>query len=513
MQQYIVGVDVGTTGTKAIIFDLKGEAIASAYQEYICDYPRPNWVEQDAQMLGEAVVTVLGQAVRKAGIPKESVAAISVSAQRDCAIFIEGSGKPMKMISWLDNRATEEVALIEKEIGADRFYALTGLPLSTAWILPKLLWVQKNEPELWNKSAHIVQLHDFILRLLGADDFYEDEPDASFWGFWDTDKRCWDLEIMKLFNIKESMLPKVFLSGTKAGTVSSEIAAATGISEHTLLCVGAGDQNSAAIGAGVVREGFASVSIGTGGLATVFMPKIFRDPLGKAMVTGSAVSGNWQLEGLQNGAAGVYRWYRDEIALFDKMVAQATGENPYERINKLIEKSVPGAKGLVFLPYFASAASPRYDSDARGTLIGLTFMHTRGDIARSVIEGITMEQKDILTSFRNAGVEVKRIRAIGGASKSPLWNQIQSHCYGCPVETLKMADAAVIGAAICGSVGASLFSDIPSASDALIRVDQTYEPAPDMIAFYNESYRLYCDAYESLAKANVFKGIAQRQKN
>jgi xylulokinase len=512
MQQYIIGVDVGTTGTKAVIFDLKGESIGSAYQEYVCDYPRPNWVEQDAQMLGEAVVAALRQAVQKAGISKGSIASISVSAQRDCVIFIRDDGKPMKMISWLDNRAGEEVARIEKEMGADRFYALTGLPLATAWILPKILWVQKNEPELWNKSVRVVQLHDFILRMLGAGDFYEDEPDASFWGFWDTNKRRWDLDTMKLFGISESILPKVFLSGTKVGTVSGDIAAAAGISENTPLCVGAGDQNSAAIGAGVVREGLASVSIGTGGLATVFMPRIFRDPAGKAMVTGSAVPGNWQLEGLQNGAAGVYRWFRDELALFDKMVAQTTGEDPYERINKLIEKSAPGARGLVFLPYLASAASPRYDQDARGTLIGLTFMHSRGDIARAVIEGITMEQKDILTSFRNAGVEVKRVRAIGGASKSPLWNQLQSYCYGCPVETLKMTDAAVIGAAICGSVGASLFSDLASAADALIRVDQTYKPVPDMTAFYDESYRLYCNAYESLAKTGIFKDIAQRQK-
>jgi xylulokinase len=279
------------------------------------------------------------------------------------------------------------------------------------------------------------------------------------------------------------------------------------------LCVGAGDQNCAAIGAGVVRSGTASVSIGTGGLATVFAPSPFRDPAGKGMVTNSAVHGNWQIEGLQNGAAGVFRWFRDELALYDKTEAEKIGQDSYKRLDDMIEQSHPGARGLLFLPYLGSAASPRYDQDARGSLIGLTFSHNRGDIARSVIEGITLEQKDILTSIENAGANIERIRIMGGATKSDLWNRLQAACYGLPVETLLMTDAAVMGAILCACIGADVYEDIPAAADALVRVDKVYEPSPDEISFYDELYRLYCDTYEALSSGHIFAEISGRQKN
>ena len=513
MEKYLLGVDVGTTGAKAMVFGLSGEAIGTGYEEYICDFPKPNWVEQDAALLAAAVRRVIKKAVEAAAVPPEAIVSLAVSAQRDCVLFIDQNNEPLKMISWKDNRADEQVARIEKEIGADAFYRLTGLPLSTAWILPKIMWVQDNEAGLWEKTARVVQLHDFILHSLGADDYYNDEPDASFWGFFETDKIAWRMDIAEKFGIGAGMLPIVKQPGTRIGQVSAEVAIETGLSENTLLCVGAGDQNCAGTGAGVVRPGMASVSIGTGGLAIVFLEKPFRDPNGKGIITINAVHGNWQIEGLQNGSAGVLRWFRDQLAIYDKLEAEKDGESAYARIDRLVEKSKPGADGLVFLPFLASANTPRYDPDARGTLVGLSDIHTRGDIARAVIEGITLDQKDILTSIQEAGINIGRIRIMGGATNSNLWNQLQADCYGVPVETLKITDAAVMGAAICAGVGAGLYPDIPAATDALVRVGRTYEPSPEMVEFYNESYRLYVKTYESLSgKGSVFEGISARQK-
>jgi xylulokinase len=512
VNSYVLGIDVGTTGAKAVVCGANGNVEGSAYREYSCIYPQPNWVEQDAGMLARVVVEVSADAVSSSGVAKNKILSLAVSAQRDCVLFMSADGKPLKMISWMDNRAGSEVAQIDKAVGSDDFYAYSGLPLATAWILPKILWVRNNDPALWENTERIVQLHDFILHTLGADDYYEDESDAAFWGFWDTDGMDWRRDMLSLFGIDEKKLPRVLPPGQKVGAISHRIAEATGLSTSTLLCVGAGDQNCAAIGAGVVRSGTASVSIGTGGLATVFTQAPFRDPAGKGMVTNSAVHGNWQIEGLQNGAAGVFRWFRDELALYDKMEAEKSGQDPYQRLDDMIEQSPPGARGLLFLPYLGSAASPRYDQDARGSLIGLTFSHDRGDIARSVIEGITLEQKDILTAIRGAGVGIERIRIMGGATKSGLWNRLQAACYGLPVETLLMTDAAVMGAVLCACIGAGAYEDIPAASDALVRVDKVYEPAPHEISFYDELYRLYCDAYEALSDGHIFAGISRRQK-
>jgi xylulokinase len=513
LNQYVLGIDVGTTGAKAILLSASGEIKGSGYEEYSCDYPCPGWVEQDADALAHAALRVCAEAVTQAGVSPEEVVSLAVSSQRDCAIFVDASDRPMKMISWQDSRADAEMSRIEREIGADSFYELFGAPISSIWILPKILWVQKHDPVLWSRTVRIVQLQDYILKVLGADGYYADEPDAAFWCMWETDARRWSSDTIERFGIGKERLPKVTASGTAVGTVCAEAAAKIGISKRALLCVGGGDQNCASVGAGAVTPGMAAISIGTAGLVAVFSNKRFRDPKRKVMVTNSVVHGNWQIEGNQHAGASVLRWFRDEIALYDKIEAEKSGESPYDRINKMIAESPPGGRGLVFLPYFASAGSPRYNPHARGSLLGLTFMHGRKDIARAIVEGITLDLKDILVSIREAGVGVDRIRIMGGATRSDIWNQLQADCYGCTVETVKTTDAALMGAALCALVGAGIYPEVRSASEAIVKVNRVYEPDADMTAFYDESYEIYCDAYEALSSgSNVFRSIAERQK-
>ncbi len=505
MKKYLLGLDVGTTGSKAIIFDTQGNVISNAYEEYACIYPKPGWVEQDADMLARATLNVCKESMERANVGAEEILSVSVSAQRCCLLLLDSEDKVLKMISWLDNRPTEEVAEIDKKIGANKFYEVSGMPLGTTWLLPKIMWVRKNEPEIWSKTAKVVQLHDFILKSLGADDYYSDEPDSAFWGFWNTDNLCWDEEMIKTFDIPAQKLPKVKPSGTKVGQ------AQVGVLAGVDLCVGAGDQNCAAIGAGVVKEGRASVSLGTGGLATVFSAAPFRDKLGKTMVTNSPISGCWQIEGLQNGAAGVYRWFRDEIATLEKEKAEQLEVDAYQIMGELLEQSAPGANGLLFLPFLASAGSPRYDEYARGSLLGISFAHTRADIARAVIEGITMEQKDILTSMRETGRDIKSINIMGGATNSPLWNQTQADMYKCPTHTLKIKDAAVLGAAMCAGLGAGVFTSFEQAAHNMVNHDKTYTPIPKNEERYDEMYGTYCAAYDSLAKGDVFKRLCNLQ--
>jgi len=512
-KEYVVGIDIGTTGAKTAIYDIKGNVVGTGYREYSCQYPKPNWVEQDVSFTTNMAMESAKEAVTTSGVSPGNIASIGLSAQRCCTIFIDKSGNPLRpMISWQDNRTSIEVEEIKKKISARDFYQATGLPMNTTWILTKIYWVRKKEPHIWQNVYKVIQNHDYALKALGAEDYYVDVPDAVFYGVWDTNKFQWSNELLELFEIDKNILPKPIPSGTKVGVISKEAAELTGFLQGTPLCVGAGDQNSAVVGAGIVFEGTVSVSIGTGGIAIAYLDKPFRDPNEMSMVTNHAVYGKWQLEGYQAGAASVFRWFRDEIATLEKSFANGHKVDVYKILNELIDRTPAGAKGLVILPYFASATAPRWNPDARGTILGLTFAHDRACLARAFIEGVTLEEKDIITSMLKSGIKIKTIRIIGGATKSKVWNQIQADMYKKPVETLRVTDAAVLGAAILGGVGVGLFKDIKDGVKKMVTVDQRYEPNSENSKIYDELYDIYCNAYEGLNERKVFSKLAKIQE-
>jgi len=512
MKKFLCGIDVGTTGAKTMIFDLAGKIQGSAYREYVCYYPKPNWVEQDVEeVLGKTFETCR-EAIQKAGIKPEEIASIALSTQRTTAIFLDQDESVLKTISWQDNRTSKEVDDILKKMDTEKYYDKTGLPLNTTWIITKVLWMQKNEPETWTKVKRVVQLQDYMLRHLGADDYYIDYPDACLFGCFDNINYKWDKQLMDLAGLSEKLLPLPTACATHIGYVNQRAAEATGFACGTPICVGAGDQNSASIGAGIVGKGVVSVSLGTGGMAIACLDYPYRDPAGSACVTSHAMKGYYQFEGYQAGAASVFRWYRDEIAEKESRIARETGDNVYNLLNEQIEQVPVGAKGLIMMPYFASATSPRWNPDARGGLIGLTFAHDRACIARACMEGITMEQKDIVTNMIENGIEIKSIRMIGGATKSAVWNQIQADMYRRPCETLQVADAAVLGAAIMAGVAIGIFRDIPEAVENMVKTDKQYDPIEANAAIYDQGYEIYCALYEGLQSTQVFQKIAKLQE-
>ena len=350
------------------------------------------------------------------------------------------------------------------------------------------------------------------MKALGADDYYTDESAVALSGIWDTDHYCWSNEIIEKFDIDKSKLSEVRTAGTLIGGISKEASERSGFLEGTPICVGIGDQNSAAVGAGVVYPGMLSVSLGTGGMAVAFLENQYRDPKGKTIICNHALHGYWQFEGLQNGAAGVYRWFRDEIAALEKEEAIKNGTNVFEDLDKMIRQIPSGSNGLLCIPYWAAAASPRWNTEARGMFIGFTFSHSRAHMARSCMEGIALEQKDIINSIKENGIKVEKVRIIGGATKSDLWNQIQADVYNIPTETLKIKDAGSLGSAMCGAVGIGLYKDIREAADDLVKFDKRYDPIPENVKIYEELFSIYCDIYEQLEKKSVYKRLSGLQK-
>lgn len=512
METYIAGIDIGTTGAKGMIFSLKGEPVASAYREYPCTYPKPGWVEQDADLLVRSTMEAMAEAVKKSGVTPENIAAVSVSAQRCCGIFLDAEEKMLRpMISWQDNRTPAEVEEIAGKIDGGEYYRRTGFPNATTWLLSKMMWVRKNEPGLWEKTRRVVQMHDYYLKALGTEEYFVDYNDAGFFGFYDSTANDWDKDLLDLFDIPAEILPIPAPSGKAVGKVSAQAAALCGLAEGTVIAIGAGDQSAGSLGAGIVRKGAMSISMGTAGAVTAYLDEPFRDPNGNIMITSHPQEGRWLLEGYQAAAAGVYRWYRDEIGAFEAAEAEKNGGDYYQVMNEKIAAVPAGAKGLVFMPYFAGAATPRYNSDARGTLMGLTFAHDRFCMARAFMEGISMDMRDMIHSMEKSGVTVKDVHILGGPTRSEVWNQIQADIYGLPVSTLKVTDATLLGAAILAGCGAGLFSSIEEGAENLVRIDRSYEPDNENHGLYQELYGIYQNAFEALEEREVFGKIAAIQ--
>ncbi len=509
---YLAGIDLGTTGAKAMIFDDDGCPMSGAYREYPCTYPKPGWVEQDPDLLVDATMDAIGQAVKDSGVRPQDIVSVSLSAQRCCGIFLdEREAVQRPMISWQDNRTPVQVQEIAALIEETAYYEKTGFPNSTTWLLSKILWVRKNEPEVWQKTRRIVQMHDYFLRALGVDAYYVDHNDAGFFGIFDSTSGTWDEELLDLFEIPKEILPIPEKSGTLVGKVSAAAAGKCGLAPGTLISVGAGDQSAGAVGAGIVRKGQVSVSLGTAGAVTAYLDKPFRDPAGKTMVTSHPIHGSWLLEGYQAAAASVYRWYRDEFGGAELLEADRSGVDFYDLMNTRVAKIPPGANGLLVMPYFAGAATPRYNPAARGLVLGLTFAHDRFAVARAFMEGISMDMRDMLNSMLNSGVDVSEARILGGPTKSAVWNQIQADVYGIPVSSLKVADATVLGAAVLGGVGAGVFASIKEGAEKLVRLDRRYEPDARHTQIYDRLYGIYRRTYESLENSGVFSDLASIQ--
>jgi len=506
----LVGIDVGTTGAKASVFTPDGSLRASAYREYGCVYPAPGWVEQDLATVVSESMAACRQAVSKLGPASTDIRAVSFSTQRTCTIFLDDRGELVRpMISWQDNRTATEMTFVAEKLGAERFHELTGLPLNTTWILTKILWLANNEPSNWKRVHRVCQLQDYILHTYGADGYYIDKAAVSLCGYYDLRRSTWSREILDLFRLGGMGLSKVCPSGTRVGTVTREVSARTGLPVGTPLVVGAGDQNSAAIGAGIVSEGMLSISLGTGGLVAAFLSKFPESLAASSNIMNHAIDGCWELEGYQAGAASVYKWFRDQVGCLEKAYAESVKQDSYEVLGAIASTAPAGSRGILFLPYLASACAPRWNPNARGTVLGLTFAHDKACLTRACIEGITLEVKDILESMYASGVDARTMRILGGPTKSELWNQIQADVYNRRVETLRFPDAAILGAAILAGVGVGTFRDIREAAERMVAVDKAYTPNPQAAKIYAELFETYKRAYEALTNGGVYDSLAR----
>lgn len=513
-KKYVMAIDEGTMSSRASIVDLKGNILGSSGAEYGVTNPNPGWYEQDCSVMVDVIYNSCKGAIKKSGIDPNEIAAIALSSQGAAFCPVDKNNNLIRpTIGWQDSRGSVLIDEIAKLISPAELYQISGSPLGTVWTLSKILWYKKFEPENYEKTACFALHQDYFLRTLGVDKHYTDISSAARYGFFDVDNHKYSEKLLKLFDIPEEKLPIVVDGGTPVGSITKAISQATGIPEGTPVCVGAMDVTCAILGLGITKEKMAATILGTYGTCISLSSKPIRDPNGDMVVIGNTGTNMWTIEGSVLAAASSYRWYKDTFCDLEVATGKLMKIDPFELINQQIASGKAGAKGLLFMPHLASAGAPRSNSDAKGLFLGLTFVHTKADIARAVMEGISLEIRDIITAKAKAGIEVNKIRLTGGGSKSPMWNQIQADVYGRTVQTVQTAETASIGAAMLAAVGVGLFKDVQEAADAMVRVTSTYDPNPENTKIYDELYDIYCSTYESLSSQsnNVYKKITDFQ--
>ncbi|HOX38069.1 MAG TPA: FGGY family carbohydrate kinase [Candidatus Brocadiia bacterium] len=488
MNKLFLVIDLGTSSVKVVAYDNRGNAVASAKGDYPVHHPQPDWAEQAPEdwwaRTSEAVRRVAAQ------VPPGSVAAVSACSQREGMVPVdERCNALLPCIIWLDMRTGAQGERIERELGLERGYGLTGLRPGPAWSLPKLMWIRENEPKVFDAAYKFVQPGDFILaRLSGR--FVEDFSMASRTMMFEPAKRCWCPEILDHFGIPAGKMPQLIESGSVISEIRPEAAQELGLDEGTLIVAGGGDQQCAGIGVGAVGEGKVGAGIGTGTALVVDLKEPKIDPAMSIPLNCHAVPGHWEYEPCLWISGGLLSWfcdefYRDSGRGFETMIAEVAG--------------LPaGADGLTALPYFVGAGSPNWHPQAEGVFAGVRPGHKRGHFARALFEAIAMEIRLNLEAVQANGVNVSQIVLSGGASRNEPLCRIVASALPVPVAVTENADAASLGAAMLAALGAGEFDCIEDAVAAMRHPDRAIAPDPAAAKRYDKTYDRYRELYRSL---------------
>lgn len=501
MNEYVLGVDLGTSGTKTVLFDKQGRAIASASREYPLDQPRNGWAEQDPECWWQAARETIRQVIGESGVAPAQIRGLGISGQMHGLVLLNENGQVLrKAILWCDGRTQQECDEITRIVGRERLIRITANPALTGFTAGKILWVRRHEPEIWKQVRHILLPKDYVrFRLTG--EYGSEMSDASGTNLLDVPRRCWSGAMLDALDLDATLLPPLMESSDAAGTVTSWAAEETGLQPGTVVAAGAGDNAAAAVGTGVVTAGKAFATIGTSGVVFAHADQVQIDPKGRVHTFCAAVPGAYTVMSCTLAAGLSLKWFRDQFCQAECQTAAQMGEDPYTLMSQEAAQSPIGANRLVYLPYLMGERSPLLDADARGAFIGLSGIHARRDLLRAVMEGVTYSMRQNLDVLRGMGIAPAEMRACGGGARSPFWRQMMADVFALPVRTVKNTEGPALGAAILGGVAAGLYADIPSACAALIQENEPQLPDVQRHVDYEKYYDLYVSLYPALKDA------------
>ena len=497
----LLGVDLGTSGTKTVLFDEWGVTLASASEEYPMAQPKNGWAEQDPDDWWRATQHTIRAVLEKSGVAAKDVVSLGISGQMHGLVLTDKEGRVLRpAILWCDGRTGEECEELTQRVGKERLIAISANPALTGFTAGKILWVRKHEPEVYARAAHILLPKDYVrFRLTGL--FASEMSDASGTNMLDVPARAWSNEIADAMDLSMDLLPPLYESSAVVGHITEEAAALTGLMAGMPVAGGAADNMAGAIGTGVASLGKAFTTIGTSGVVYAHSDTVQIDPAGRVHTFCSAVPGAYTVMSCTLSAGLSLKWFRDTLCAAEMETAKEMGTDPYVLMNEQAEKSPIGANRLLFLPYLMGERSPLLDSNARGAFVGLSAMHTRRDLLRAVMEGVMYSQRQNLDILRGMHVVPEKMLACGGGAKSPFWRQMMADIFDMPVATVQNTEGPALGAAILAGVAGGLYDSVPKACEALIHDQEPLQPDAQRHAAYEPFYQLYTRLYPGLADA------------
>ena len=488
-QKLFLGIDVSTTGSKALLIDGKGEVVSSATTPHPISTPQALWSEQDPQDWWKSSLQSIRKALIDANAQGDQVEAIGLTGQMHGLVLLDAQNRILRpAILWNDQRTAQECKEITAKLGFERLLSLTGNKALTGFTAPKILWVRKHEPQVYAQIAHVLLPKDYVrFRLSG--DYAVDKADGSGMILFDLKNRDFSKEVLDTLEIPAQWMPKTYEGPQVTGVVTTEAASQTGLVSGTPIVAGGGDQAAQAVGVGAITPGIVALTLGTSGVVFATTPGPFIEPEGRLHAFCHSVPEAWHFMGVMLSAAGSLQWYRDTLAegqAFDDLLAPA--------------QAIPaGSEGLFFLPYLSGERTPHPDPLARAAFVGLTVRHTHDHMSRAVLEGVAFGLRDSMELIRQAGLgTIQQVRVSGGGAKSPLWRQILADVMEAELVTVNTTEGAAFGAALLAGVGKGHWRSVQESCAAAIRTVESTQPQPATVDRYAELYPLYRGLYPAL---------------
>ena len=485
----LLGLDIGTGGTRAVLIDESGQVVASAASEHApFRSPQPGWAEQDPEDWWRAAQIAIRDVLTSSGAAPSAIGAVGLTGQMHGAVMLDANGKVLRpSLIWCDQRTDAQCDWLHERIGRERLIELTCNPALPNFTLTKLLWVRDYEPEIFARIAHVLCPKDYVrFRLTGV--YAMDVQEASGTLLLDVTHRRWSSEVARIAGINEAWLPQLFESPEICAKISLEAAETTGLVAGTPVVAGAGDQGAGAVGMGILQPGSVSATIGTSGVVFAATAEPTKDPKGRLHTFCHAVPGLWHVMGVTQSAGLSLRWLRDTFF---------AGQN-YDALSEAAAKVPAGSEGLAWAPYLLGERTPHLDPEVRAAFTGIGMQHGAAHFTRAALEGVAYSLQDTFTLFAELGIPVSGIRLGGGGARSALWRRIQAGIYGQAVEVLTAEEGGAFGCALMAGVGTGHWANLDEACSQAIEVAQRIEPDTAEAAAYKTGYESWRKIYPAL---------------
>ncbi len=496
MEQYLLGIDIGTSACKIAVFNRKGQVTAAANGDYQVYYPHPGWAEQNPEEWWEAVCLAVKEVLSKGSIRPEQIAGVGIDGQSWSAIAVDRAGNVLTNTPiWMDTRAADICEELNKKIGADKIFGLSGNSLQPSYTTAKIIWYQRNLPEVYARTYKILQSNSYIAYKLTGE-MTQDLSQGYGLHCFDMHTGTWNTDMCEKLGISAELLPEIHPCHEVIGQVTEKAAAESGLAAGTPVVAGGLDAACGTLGAGVIHPGETQEQGGQAGGMSICTDTYQADP--RLILGYHVVPGQWLLQGGTTGGGGVMRWLEQQFGDYERAEGKRQGKSSLTLFNEMAEKVRPGSDGTVFLPYMSGERSPIWDPDAKGVFYGLDFSKTKAHFIRSAMEGVAYALKHNLDVAEEAGAKVSVLRAMGGSANSLLWTQIKSDITGKPIIVPSSDTATTLGAVMLAGVGVGMYESFEEAVALTVENQRIHEPNPDNAEVYEKNYQIYLELYHNL---------------